>query len=463
MKTQPVCRAKRSHKLGAALAGSLLSASTFLITTAPADASGATSAALPAGAPMNKVASDATAAHCATKPITITEEDYYGPAAKVNPGGLATAQWFQNYTKQNPCIDVVRQAPVATSDAEYNTHVLSQFSSNAQPDILMLDNPQMAEFAQDGLIVPFSSVGKLNLSYINPANIKETTYNGKLYALPLYTNTIALFYNKTLLQKAHITTLPTTWAQFSADLKKLTTKNQFGFVFSGQSGPGENTWQFLPWLWSNGGSMTDPSSPQSVQALNFLVSLVKDGTAPKDVVNWSQSQPTEEFEAGKAAFAEDGDWIIGNSMVAGMQAQYPKLKWGVIPFPTRTGHQTVFVPFGGEVWTITKTNPVTEEAAFKVLSAMAAPSNQTPWSEAQECVPTDTSLWSKPPWNNPVNAVFYGELRHGRPRTFGIANAANEPAIELDVGNAEAAALVGTESPQAAMESAQKQVDPLLK
>ena len=49
--------------------------------------------------------------------------------------------------------------------------------------------------------------------------------------------------------------------QFAADAKKTAHGKDLGFVFSGQAGPGEATWQFDPWAWSNGGSMERPAAP----------------------------------------------------------------------------------------------------------------------------------------------------------------------------------------------------------
>jgi multiple sugar transport system substrate-binding protein len=389
--------------------------------------------------------------------VTLTTEDYYGVPSAANTGGTGVADYFKSYSAANPCVKIVRQGDVVTGDSAYLTHVLAQFSSGSQPDLLMLDNPELAEFAADGVLVPLSSLGTLPaVSKLNPANVAETTYNGKLYAMPLYTNTIAIFYNKTLVQQAGITTLPTTWAQFAADAKKTAHGSDLGFVFSGQAGPGQATWQFDPWAWSNGGSMEDPAGTASVQALSFLASLVKEGAAPKDVVNWGQGQPMQEFEAGKAAFDENGLWNIPS-----MPTQFPKLKWGVFAIPTRVAGQTVIAPFGGEVWAIPKTNPTEEKAAFALLNDMS--NHVVDFAKLLGAVPTEPSLWDQSPWNTSVYAPFLSELKNGRARTAGIKNPANEPAIDLDVGDAIEAALIGKMTPAAAMQSAQSQVNPLLK
>jgi multiple sugar transport system substrate-binding protein len=398
-----------------------------------------------------------SAASCPGGVVTLTTEDYYGVPSAANTSGAGVADYFKSYSAANPCVKIVRQGDVVTGDSAYLTHVLAQFSSGSQPDLLMLDNPELAEFAADGVLVPLSSLGTLPaVSKLNPANVAETTYNGKLYAMPLYTNTIAIFYNKALVQQAGITTLPTTWAQFAADAKKTAHGSDLGFVFSGQAGPGQATWQFDPWAWSNGGSMEDPAGTASVQALSFLTSLVKEGAAPKDVVNWGQGQPMQEFEAGKAAFDENGLWNIPS-----MYTQFPKLKWGVFTIPTRVAGQTVISPFGGEVWAITKTNPTEEKAAFALLNDMS--NHVVDFSKLLAAVPTEPSLWDQSPWNTSVYSPFLSELKNGRARTAGIKNPANEPAIDLDVGNAIEAALIGKMTPAAAMQAAQSQVNPLLK
>lgn len=396
-------------------------------------------------------------ASCAGGAVTVNEEDYYQPPSKTNIGGNNFQAFFKSYSASHPCLQVVREAPVTSGDAAYLTHVLSQFSSGSQPDLLMLDNPQLAEFASKGLLVPLNSLGSSPVVHrLNPANVAETTYEGKLYALPLYTNTIAIFYNKTLLAQNGIKTLPRTWAEFAADAKKTAHGSDLGFVFSGQAGPGQATWQFDPWSWSNGGTLSTPDSTGSVQALTFLANLVKDGAAPKSVVNWSQTQPIQEFEAGKAAFCENGLWNI-----PALDQQFPKLKWGVFEIPTRTAGAKVIAPFGGEVWSIPKTTPKEEKAAFQVLQAMS--SNIVTFAKVDTAVPTVPTLWNQAPWNTSVYAPFLAELRTGQSRTAGLATPANEPAISLDIGNEIEAALIGKSTPSQAMKAAQSQIAPLLK
>lgn len=396
------------------------------------------------------------AAGCSGKPsaqhVTIVEQDYYGAPSPDSTAPTYLQNLIGKFNKSHPGITVTRQSPASPS---YSSLVLSQIASGAQPDLLMVDNPDLDRLAAAGVLTPLNTLGHLDTSKINPNNIEETTYHNTLYGLPLYTNTIAIFYNKDILRNAGITTLPRTWSQFRSIAAKLSNKDHYGFVFSGQAGPGESTWQFEPWLWSNGGSLTHIDSPQSVQALEYWTSLVRSGAAPQDVVNWSQDQPIQLFEAGKAAFCENGLWNIPT-----MQSQFKKLHWGVMTIPTRLPGQTVIAPFGGEVWVIPKTTPAREHAAFQLLQQMAEPNNVLPLAKGLSDVPTDTDLWSNKAWKGPEYKPFLTELKHGRSRTHTLTS--DYPEVENVIGNATSAALIGKSSPQQAFQGAQHDVDTIL-
>ena len=73
-------------------------------------------------------------------------------------------------------------------------------------------------------------------------------------------NTIAIFYNKDVLDKAGVKP-PTTWAELKSTAKKLTVGKQYGFAFNATADY-EGAWQFLPPMWTNGGDETSPDQPR---------------------------------------------------------------------------------------------------------------------------------------------------------------------------------------------------------
>ena len=195
---------------------------------------------------------------------------------------------FNNFEKSHPGI-IVKREDIPNSP-EYLTTIADEASAGSLPDVLMLDNPMVPTIASYNVLAPLSSLGKTAIPGLAAAQQVEAKFNGTIYGYPLYTNTIALFYNKAMLSAAHITP-PTTWAQLLTDSKALTNSQHYGIAFAGENCSGCNVWTFIPFLVSNGGSLTDLTSPQSVQALTLWTDLVKEGAVDRDVTNWNQGSP----------------------------------------------------------------------------------------------------------------------------------------------------------------------------
>ncbi len=404
-----------------------------------------------AGAALLMVAGATTTASAsdrhlsATSTITLTEEDYYFVGAGPIHSYLNTV--FSNFMKLHPNI-VIKRTIIPPSN--YLTKVEDEVGASALPDVLMLDNPDLPYFAEYGVLTPLASLGPTAISTLEPPQAAEASFNGTAYAYPLYTNTIALFYNTDMLKSAGLQP-PTTWAQLLTDAKTLTTPAHYGIAFSGQTGPGQNVWQFEPFLWSNGGSLTQLTSPQSVQALTLWAELAKEKAVSPDVSTWGQVQPEQYFADFKAAMMVNGPWFISTlNAVKG-------LHFGITEIPVNTPGQAVVPPIGGELWTIPKSNAATEKAAFELLNYMASPTVDEQLSLAEGDVPTvKAALAAWQPKAGPLMQPFLEELLHGRARTSVLGT--NYPAVETVVGNAIESALLGKQTPSQAFASAQQQV-----
>ncbi len=69
-----------------------------------------------------------------------------------------------------------------------------------------------------------------------PSFLTAGQYDGKLYGLAPNVNTLALFYNKTLLKQAGVS-VPTTWAELSAAAMKLTKGDTYGLPIRQRAAP----------------------------------------------------------------------------------------------------------------------------------------------------------------------------------------------------------------------------------
>lgn len=379
--------------------------------------------------------------------IVLTEEDYY-------TGGTAYTFWnsaFAEYHKLHPNVTIERHAVAQTG---YIPLLLDQAGAGALPNIVMLDNPYVAEFASSGVLAPLRSIGPINTSGLAPTELYDGIYKGTLYAIPPYTNTNALFYNKTMLAAAHLSP-PTTWAQLVADAKALTTPQVSGFVTSIPAENDQAFWEFAAFLWSNAGADATAhiSSPQAIAALNVFVQMERDGSMPKAAASWSGGQNTQLFEAGKAAMDEDGSWNIPafNSTKG--------LNYGVVELPTAAPGQKLLVPTGGETWAISRTGTAAQQrAALDFLKWIITPKEDaTEAVQVGGLIPTVKSavglaLAQEPPSLRSPLAVFAKELENGgTPRTRFIGNGFS--AVTTTVGNAIDAAFLGTQTPAQAFRS----------
>src|SRR3954466_1630595 len=323
--------------------------------------------------------------------------------------------------------------------------VLQQSSSKTLPDVLMLDNPDLQQIAATGALAPLDQFGLSADGYIKGV-VDASTYQGKLYGLQPITNSIALFYNKDILSKAGITP-PKTWDELKTDAKKLTVGKQYGIAFSAPANY-EGTWQFLPFMWSNGGDEKNIATPQTAAALQLLVDLVKDGSASKSVLNWTQADVNDQFKAGNAAMMINGPW------------QFPvlnadkSLHYDVVPTPAPKAGETVVSPLGGETWTVPQTgDKAREQAAAKIVQCLNSDENQLMLGKVRQTVPTKTSLQDQFVSQTPSMKAFSQVVKSARARTGELG--ADWPKAATKIYTAEQAALTGQAAPDKALQQAQ--------
>src|SRR3954454_3526753 len=323
--------------------------------------------------------------------------------------------------------------------------VLQQSSSRTLPDVLMLDNPDLQQIAATGALTPVSDYGLSADGYIKGV-VDASTYQGKLYGLQPITNSIALFYNKDILSKAGITP-PKTWDELRAAAKKLTVGKQYGIAFSAPANY-EGTWQFLPFMWSNGGDEKNIATPETAEALQLWVDLVKDGSASKSVVNWTQADVNDQFKAGNAAMMINGPWQFPVLNAA------KNLHYDVVPTPAPQAGKTVVSPLGGETWTIPQTgDKAREQAAAKIVQCLNSNQNQLMLGKERQTVPTKTALQDQFVSQNPSMKAFSQVVESARARTGELGPDWPKAATKIYTGIQ--SALTGGAAPMARLEEAQ--------
>jgi ABC-type glycerol-3-phosphate transport system substrate-binding protein len=129
-------------------------------------------------------------------------------------------------------------------------------------------------------------------------------YQGVTYGIPWYAETRVLMYHKDLLEKAGVQP-PTTWDEWSAAAKKLSTGDQYGFIF-GLESPGAGQF-WIPLGTSAGGTVLDKDGKVSVNtqpfkdALTFASSFIKDKSMPEAAVTYKGAEVIKLFQLKKVA------------------------------------------------------------------------------------------------------------------------------------------------------------------
>ncbi|MCS4276595.1 multiple sugar transport system substrate-binding protein [Mycetocola sp. BIGb0189] len=287
--------------------------------------------------------------------------------------------------------------------------VLQMSSSKTLPDVLMLDNPDLQEIASSGGLTPLSQFN-VDTSGFAQGILDAATYQGEVYGLAPTVNTLGLFVNKAMLDEAGLA-IPTTWDELKTTAQALSSGDRYGLAFSSIA-TYEGSWQFLPFLWTNGGSEDKLDSPEAAEALQLQVDLVNSGAASKSVINWSQADVKDQFMAGKAAMMINGPWQI-----PALNAD-PSLTWTSVQVPINKAGQTPTAPLGGEVWTVPQTGNKEKQAkAAKFVECITSDDNQLSLAESRFTVPTKTALAAEYVQKVPDMAAFTEQVANARSRT----------------------------------------------
>jgi multiple sugar transport system substrate-binding protein len=363
--------------------------------------------------------------------------DYYN-----NEPDKSVYDRFLNQCGQQAGVTIEREAVPGSG---LIAKVLQQASSRTLPDVLMLDNPDLQQIAETGALAPISDFG-LSADGYQEGVTAASTFEGQVYGLQPITNSIGLFYNVDMLNQAGITP-PKTWDELKTAAAALTQGERYGVAFSSIADY-EGAWQFLPFMWTNGGDETNIASPETAEALQLWVDLVNSGSASRSVVNWDQATVREQFAAGNAAMMVNGPW------------QFPALdevqglNYEVVPIPVPQAGETVVAPLGGETWTIPQTgDPARQAKAAEIVACLNTDENQIAIATERLTVPTKTALHDRFVAEVPRLAAFTEIVKTARARTGKLGP--EWPAAATRIYTAMQTAITGGAPPLQALQQAQ--------
>jgi multiple sugar transport system substrate-binding protein len=356
------------------------------------------------------------------------------------------------FAKLHPDIKVrIRRVSFAT----LNDETMRAAMSGIGPDIVTIDNPNVAMFASRGALVdltPYLATSKIiDTKQIYTGPLENATWDRKVYAIPREVNTLALYYNEEAFADAGLDpdSPPRTWEQLYADAKKLTSpsKGVYGLAFSAISTE-EGTFQFLPFVQTAGANWNSLASPGAIRAAQFWQKLIDGRVASPDTLSRTQSEAAASFINGDAAMAIDGPWELPAI------SKGAKFKWRVALLPIETAAAPLACALGGLDHAILKTskNPA---LAFQFLEYMYSQQPRE-WNEFGLLPPSRNTALKDPRWPQ-AYGVFSEQMVYAHPR----GPTPNWPQISAAIYTAMQQVLTHQADAPDAMRTAQTKIDKL--
>ncbi len=369
---------------------------------------------------------------------------------------------LDRFEHENPGIVVRDETLPASTDAQHQFYVINLDSRSADFDVLSLDVIWVSEFARAGWLRDVTGIlpgGEEHAFF--PGPLEAVTYEGRLFAVPWYIDAGLLYYRKDLLKK-YDQPVPKTWQELVTTAKTVTAKEQdlYGFLWQGKQYEGLLC-NVLEFLWSNGGAVLDQGKPvidsrQNIEALTFMRDLIAKEHVTPPLVTTAIEEPTRSiFGSGRALFMRNWPyaWNIFEQKGSAVRG-----KVGVAALPAFPGHGSASV-LGGWQLGINRYSRH-PEAAEKLVRFLVSPAAQKTLALTIGYKPTRMILYKDPDLarEQPFVSSLYGIFLKARPRPV----TPFYPMITQVLQPEFSAAITGIKTSEAALASAQNQVEHIL-
>lgn len=155
-----------------------------------------------------------------SEPVSLTVWSTFETSENMEPFVTAYQEKYQNV-----------QITYAQKDVDtYEEDLLNALASGSGPDIFSIHNDWLPKYADKLTEAPARvlTLREYKDTFVDVAYI-DFILEGKVYAVPLSVDSLALYYNKDILGSAGIATPPKTWDELSEHVRKIARSNDSGF------------------------------------------------------------------------------------------------------------------------------------------------------------------------------------------------------------------------------------------
>ena len=359
------------------------------------------------------------------------------------------------FEAENPGIKV---NAVSHEWAELHDKVLVSANSNALPDVARCDIAWLPEFQKMGILVPLDTempdFEAVRASLLSSA-MSTAIIDGHYYALALNTNIKIVFYNTAMLDAAGVK-VPSTMDEWVEAVKALSGENANGQQIWGWNEPALAGWNICPFIWSFGGSLTNPeqtkatgylNSPETIKAVETFADLVKANAITG--FNAGDIPMTDGFGTGRYAMMLEGPWKS-----AELAGAYPDVAYGTAPIPAGQGG-SISVLGGEDIAMFTSAN---KDAAWKFMQFMTSEFAETEMAKCGQ-IPVNTAALESDIVKSAEYAPFIEAIQSAKARPTVAAWSEMDNGLQIAMN----AVVTGEKTAQEALDALAAEWDDLLK
>ena len=254
---------------------------------------------------------------------------------------------------------------------------------SAACDLFLFAHDKIGVFAEMGILAPVTDfVEEERLADYLPMTIEAATYQGTLYQLPLYFETLLFMYNRRYMQDEEV---PSTTEELYSYMEANTGRGRYGFVEQHST-----AYYSAAWIHGFGGSLIDengvpfPDAQAVKDALAYHLKFVAlmPGETEYSTVNTL-------FLEGKADATIGGPWLVPSAREAGIDL-------GIAPMPTVEETGKALAPYSGVqgIHVLKAAAADKAEAVKQLLDALTDPAVGIDLALASGCAPANGLCYS---------------------------------------------------------------------
>ncbi len=238
----------------------------------------------------------------------------------------------EEYMAMCPNVNIVFEQKPNLEDA-----LKAAIPSGQGPDLFIWAHDWIGKFAEAGLLEPIDNYVTADIkNKFAPMAQEAMQYKGHYYAMPFAAETVAIIYNKKMIQNP-----PKTFAEMKAIMEKYNDPNnkKYGIAYP------INSYFISAWAQAFGGYYFDDKTeqpgldnPATIEGFEFFFKNIWPYMAPTADYNTQQSI----FLEGRAPMMVNGPWSIASVKNA-------NISFGIVPLPpiTKDGKTYWPRPYGG--------------------------------------------------------------------------------------------------------------------